>query len=99
MTEFRQKCNIIFCHVTLKCYICGRIKKTILNLMQKNGLKIKEIMQEKGISVTQMSEKLGVTRQSLYRCLNRNPTMNRLKEIADILDVSPKDLFGDEKKD
>lgn len=66
--------------------------------MQKNGLKIKEIMQEKGISVTQMSKKLGVTRQSLYRCLNRNPTMNRLKEIADILDVSPKDLFGDEKK-
>ena len=36
--------------------------------MQKNGLKIKEIMQEKGISVTQMSKKLGVTRQSLYRC-------------------------------
>lgn len=67
--------------------------------MQKNGLKIKEIMQEKGISVTQMSKKLGVTRQSLYRCLNGNPTMNRLKEIADILDVSPKDLFNDEKKD
>lgn len=67
--------------------------------MQKNGLKIKEIMQEKGISVTQMSEKLGVTRQSLYRCLNRNPTMNRLKEIAEILNVSPKDLFQDEKKD
>lgn len=66
--------------------------------MQKNGLKIKEIMQEKGISVTQMSEKLGVTRQSLYRCLNGNTTMNRLKEIADILDVSPKDLFQDEKK-
>lgn len=56
-------------------------------------------MQEKGISVTQMSKKLGVTRQSLYRCLNGNPTMNRLKEIADILDVSPKDLFEDEKKD
>lgn len=66
--------------------------------MQKNGLKIKEIMQEKGISVTQMSKKLGVTRQSFYRCLNGNPTMNRLKKIADILDVSPKDLFGDEKK-
>lgn len=66
--------------------------------MQKNGLKIKEIMQEKGISVAQVSEKLGVTRQSLYRCLKGNPTMNRLKEIADILDVSPKDLFNDEKK-
>lgn len=67
--------------------------------MKKNGLKIKEIMQEKGISVAQVSEKLGATRQSLYRCLNGNPTMNRLKEIADILDVSPKDLFNDEKKD
>jgi transcriptional regulator with XRE-family HTH domain len=74
-------------------------EKWIKNLMQKNGLKIKEIMQEKSIFVTQMSKKLGVTRQSLYRCLNGNPTMNRLKEIADILDVSPKDLFGDEKKD
>ena len=74
-------------------------EKWIKNLMQKNGLKIKEIMQEKSISVTQMSKKLGATRQSLYRCLNGNPTMNRLKEIADILDVSPKDLFGDEKKD
>lgn len=74
-------------------------EKWIKNLMQKNGLKIKEIMQEKDISVAQMSEKLGVTRQSLYRCLNGNPTMNRLKEIADILDVSPKDLFNDEKKD
>lgn len=67
--------------------------------MNENELRIREIMLEKGISVNEMSEKLGVTRQSLYRCLNGNPTMNRLKEIADILDVSPKDLFGDEKKD
>ena len=74
-------------------------KENDFKLNAKKWIKIKEIMQEKGISVTQMSEKLGVTRQSLYRCLNGNPTMNRLKEIADILDVSPKDLFGDEKKD
>ena len=85
-----MSCNIKVLHLR------QNKEKWIKNLMQKNGLKIKEIMQEKGISVTQMSEKLGVTRQSLYRCLNGNPTMNRLKEIADILDVSPKDLFKDE---
>ena len=51
------------------------------------------------VTLKDVAEKLGVTRQSLYRCLNGNPTMNRLKEIADILDVSPKDLFNDEKKD
>jgi transcriptional regulator with XRE-family HTH domain len=64
--------------------------------MNENKLRIREVMLEKGISVNEMSEKLGITRQSLYRCLNGNPTMNRLKEIADILDVSPKDLFKDE---
>lgn len=64
--------------------------------MQKNGLKIKEIMQEKGISVAQMSKKLGVTRQSLYRCLNGNPTMSTLTKIAEILGVTVKELFKDE---
>ena len=66
--------------------------------MNENELRIREIMLEKGISVNEMSEKLGITRQSFYSIVNGNPTMNRLKEIADILDVSPKDLFGDKKK-
>nr|DAN09761.1 MAG TPA: hypothetical protein [Caudoviricetes sp.] len=39
MTEFRQKCNIIFCHVTLKCYICGRIKKNDFKLNAKKWIK------------------------------------------------------------
>ena len=53
-------------------------------------------MLEKGISVNEMSEKLGITRQSFYSIVNRNPTMSTLTKIAKILGVTVKELFRDE---
>lgn len=64
--------------------------------MNENELRIREIMLEKGISVNEMSEKLGITRQSFYSIVNRNPTMNTLTKIAEILGVTVKKLFRDE---
>lgn len=64
--------------------------------MNENELRIREIMLEKGISVNEMSEKLGITRQSFYSIVNGNPTMSTLAKIAEILDVTVKELFKDE---
>lgn len=67
--------------------------------MSKNELRIKEVMKEKGVSTGQIAKSLGVTRQSVYRSITGNPTMNKLKKIADILGVPVKELFEDKKKD
>lgn len=67
--------------------------------MSKNELRIKEVMKEKGVSTEQIAKSLGVTRQSVYRSITGNPTMNKLKKIADILGVPVKELFEDKKKD
>ena len=56
-------------------------------------LRIKEICKERQVSMTTLAEKLGITPVSLSQCLSGNPSLNRLKEIARILDVEVVDLF------
>lgn len=54
---------------------------------------VREIQEEKKISSCELAKRLGITRQSLSTCLNGNPTMSRLKEIADALDVPVAELL------
>lgn len=60
--------------------------------MKKIGEKISEIAKSKGFSANLLAKKLGVTRQSVYDMYNNRVeiTLNRVYELADILDV---DLF------
>ena len=57
-------------------------------------LRIKELCKEKGISIHELAEKkLGITYQALYESISKNPSLNRLQQIATALDVPITDLF------
>lgn len=56
-------------------------------------LKVKEVIKAKGLTMQQVSEILGVTRDTLTRNINGNPTIETLSKIADALGVEVTDLF------
>jgi transcriptional regulator with XRE-family HTH domain len=61
--------------------------------------RIKEILDEKGIKQTWLSEKLGksFSMVNAYSCNRKQPTLEMLNRIADILQVSVKELIIDNK--
>ena len=63
--------------------------------------KIKEILDKKGIKQTWLAEQLGKSFNMVnaYVHNRRQPPMEVLYKIADILDVSIKDLLIDNKKE
>ena len=75
-------------------YLCA-IKRT-LNAMDKPMNRIKEVLEEKGIKQTWLAEKLGKSFSivNAYVCNRRQPSLETLFQIADILQVSPKELIN-----
>ncbi len=59
--------------------------------------RIKEVLQEKGIKQTWLAEKLGKSFNIVNDYCNnrRQPSLELLYKIADILDIKPKDLLKD----
>lgn len=57
-------------------------------------LRVKEITKSKGLTMKQLSEKLGVTRDTLTRNVNGNPTIETLSKIATALEVPIWQLFA-----
>ena len=57
------------------------------------ALRIKEIAKAKGITMGDIAKKIGISPVNLSASLNGNPTLNRLQEVADVLDVDVPDLF------
>jgi putative transcriptional regulator len=62
--------------------------------------RIKEILNEKGIRQTWLAGKLGKSFSivNAYVCNRRQPSLELLFEIAEILQVNPKDLIDSKKK-
>lgn len=60
------------------------------------ALRIKEIAKAKGITMQEIAEKIGISPVNLSASLNGNPTLNRLQEVADILEVDIADFFSRE---
>lgn len=58
--------------------------------------KIKDICRHKGMMMKDLAEKLGMSEVGLSKSLNGNPTVNRLEEIAKVLNVDFIDLFDRE---
>ena len=56
-------------------------------------LRIKELCREKQITMKDIAERLGINPITLSQSLNGNPTLSRLQEVADILEVSVSELF------
>jgi transcriptional regulator with XRE-family HTH domain len=61
--------------------------------------RIKEVLDEKGIKQTWLAEKLGksFSMVNAYCCNRKQPTLEMLNRIADILQVSVKELIIDNK--
>ncbi len=60
--------------------------------------RIKEVLEEKGIKQTWLAEKLGKSYNMVnsYAQNRSQPSLNDLYKIAEILEVSPKDLLVDD---
>ena len=62
--------------------------------------RIKEVLEERGIKQTWLAEKLGkgVCIVNSYVCNRRQPSLEVLFQIAEILNVDVKDLINDKTK-
>jgi transcriptional regulator with XRE-family HTH domain len=56
-------------------------------------LRVKEIAKEKGISIKEIASRIGITSPALSQNIAGRASVDRLKEIADILGVEIRDLF------
>jgi len=61
-------------------------------------LRIKEILKQQGKTMQDLADMIGINRVNLSNSLNGNPTLERLKQVADCLNVDVKDLFKEKKK-
>jgi len=61
--------------------------------------KVKEICKKKGLKLEDLAEKMGITRITLTRNINGNPTIETLEKTADALGVSVVELFEKDKSD
>lgn len=59
-------------------------------------LRIKEIIKVKGMSMQDFADKMGITRDTLTRTINGNPTVDTLNRYAEALEVPITDLFVQE---
>ena len=57
-------------------------------------IRLKEVCKAKGITLAQIADKLDISRETLSRSVNGNISLNRLNEIADILEVQVTDLIS-----
>ena len=64
--------------------------------MESPTNRIKEVLAEKGIKQTWLAEKLGksFTIVNSYVCNHRQPSLELLFQIAEILQVNPKELIN-----
>lgn len=62
--------------------------------------RIKEVLEEKGIKQTWLAEKIGksFSQTNAYVCNRRQPSLEVLFQIAELLNVTPKDLLGEPDK-
>lgn len=62
-------------------------------------LRVKEIIKNKGLTMQEFAESLGITRDTLTRNINGNPTIDTLQKIADALNVNFLELFTSTSKE
>lgn len=62
--------------------------------------RIKEVLEKKGIKQTWLAEKIGksFSQTNAFVCNRRQPSLELLFKIAEILQVDPKDLIDSTKR-
>ena len=56
-------------------------------------LRIVELAHKRGLTITDIAKMIGISRVNLSNSLNGNPTLSRLREVAQILNVDVSELF------
>ena len=58
-----------------------------------NELRVKELCKLKGITMQDIASTLNINRVNLSNSLNGNPTLDRLRQVAKVLNVEISELF------
>ena len=62
-------------------------------------LRIKELCRAKGLTIADIADKLGMDSSNLYSSLKGNPSLKRLQQVAEALNVSVGELFAEREPD
>lgn len=62
-------------------------------------LRIVELAHKRGLTMSDIAKMIGISRVNLSNSLNGNPTLSRLKEVANILHVEVAELFKTSTKE
>ena len=60
---------------------------------------IKNKISSRGFTLQQVADALGITQQAVSAAINGNPSLSRLKDIANILGISVSELLSDDDED
>jgi transcriptional regulator with XRE-family HTH domain len=60
---------------------------------------INVILKEKGLTKQVVAKRMGLSRESLYRIINGNPTLDNLRKLAAAIGVQIWELFASNTKD
>ena len=58
-------------------------------------INIDSILRDKGLSKTDVAKRMNLSRESLYRILSGNPTLDNLNKLANALEVTVSYLFDE----
>lgn len=56
-------------------------------------LRIKELAHQRNMTIGDIAKSIGISRVNLSNSINGNPTLSRLREVAQILNVEVAELF------
>jgi len=54
---------------------------------------IDDLLKEKGITKTDVAKRMGLSRESLYRIISGNPTLENIRKLANSIEVPMSELF------
>ncbi len=61
-------------------------------------MNIKAVISRKGFTMQQVADKLGISQQAVSQAVNGNPSLSRLKDIADAIGVTVSELVADDEQ-
>lgn len=58
---------------------------------------IKRVVKDHGYTLSDVAQNMGITRVTLSQTISRNPTINTLQRIADVIGADISEFFADSK--
>ena len=58
-------------------------------------LRVQDVCKEQGVTMQDLAKRMGITYQALYASVSGNPTIGKIKEMANALNVDYLDLLED----